>query len=763
MNFKNAAAIENLVWQMRLADWPRARNRALINATADGVPPYTAEEVTQNNINFNVNFLELTKITHDARRQFYTGMVSPDPRFTVNVDYGPIYRKQAWSSIITKKLNKLIRGSNQYTQTLRSVFALNVLHGIGPSYWDGPHMWRPKPLGVEDVLIPSGTYLEMDNLPFFAIYRQFTGNELRKMTNGPMVDPGWNMPLVNQAIKWVDQQASALLGQTWPEVWSPDKWEQREKEDSGLYSSDKCPTIDCFDFYWWSDEKKNAGWKRRIVLDAWGSPGMGGAGGVAYQSNRKFEHGKGEFLYTSKDRNYAEKLEQIVHFQFADASSVAPFRYHSVRSLGFLLYSVCQLQNRLRCKFTEGAFESMMQYLRSSNPDDAERALSVNLIDKRVLPQGIEFVKEGDRWSIPQALVESVLQLNRQSMADNSGSFTQDFDFAEESTRDETATRTMAKVNSTAAMVGAMLQQAYDQQHSAYLEICRRFCMPNSRDKDVREFRVSVLDEGVPPEALEFQRWDIQLQRVIGGGNKQMQSGMMNQAMAVYDKLNPEAQQKVLRMWLSINLDDYALAQDLVPDQKHVSDSVHDAQQSVGTIMSGAQVSPKPGLNNIEIIETWLHGLASIMDGIEKEGGTTTEDEYRGLVNFEQHIAARIQLLAQDKTMKQKVKQYGDDLGNLANLIKAYGQRLAEAKQQQNGQAQQDPKDLAKAQATMQMAQVKNQLAQQKFTQKSAQDSIKFEQKVKQSATEHRAKVAAIDLTAASDIKRNGKKSPFKE
>jgi len=40
-----------------------------------------------------------------------------------------------------------------------------------------------------------------------------------------------------------------------------------------------------------------------------------------------------------------------VAFQFADLSAVAPFRYHSVRSLGWLLYAVINLQNRLRCKF----------------------------------------------------------------------------------------------------------------------------------------------------------------------------------------------------------------------------------------------------------------------------------------------------------------------------------------------------------------------------------------------------------------------------
>lgn len=757
LTFKKATTVENLVFELRLADFPRAVNRAKINDTFNGLPPYTAEEVSQNNITFNVNFLEPTTIAHNARRQFYTGLLAPDPLFTVDVDYGPVYRRREWGNRITKELGKIIRESLRYRECQRSVFALDTLHGIGPSTWEDKQGWTTRALGVEDVLIPSGTYLDMTNLPFFSVYRQYTGMELLKKISGPNVDPAWNQSLADQAIRWVDDEAVKLMGSSWPEVWSPEKWSERMKEDSGLYSSDKCPTIDCFDFYYWSDEKKNSGWRRRIVLDAWGTPGMGGAGVISYK--RKFEHGKGEFLYDSGDRKYADTLGQIIHFQFADGSSVAPFRYHSVRSLGFLLYAVCNLQNRFRCKFSESAWEAMMQYLRSNNPEDAERALAINLVDKRVIPQGVEFVREEERWKVDAGLVEAILQLNRQTMSDNSSSFTQDFDWAEESKKDETATRTMAKVNSTAALVGAMLQQAYDYQSYQYREICRRFCIKNSSDPDVKKFRVRCLKEGVPEEALNVEMWNIQPQKVIGSGNKTVQVGMMNQVMSQYDRLNPEAQQECLRLWLAVNTDDYDLAQRWVPDQPHISDTVHDAQVSVGTIMAGGTVAPKPGFNVVETIETWLHAMAQIAAKVEQNGGMATPEELAGLQNFGQHIAQRIQQLAMDKTQKQKVKIYSDDLGKLMNLVKAYAQRLAESKQQQNGNGQMDPKDAAKVQATMLTAQTKAQIAQQKHAQSTAQKQIAFEQKVRQQSIEHKQKLAATDLQAASAIHRNRMKS----
>ena len=94
MNFTRADIVEQVVWQMRLADYPRATNRALINDLANGVPPYTQQEVAQNNISTNVNFLELTRISHDARRQFYNAFSVPFPFFDVGIDIDPKHRKQ---------------------------------------------------------------------------------------------------------------------------------------------------------------------------------------------------------------------------------------------------------------------------------------------------------------------------------------------------------------------------------------------------------------------------------------------------------------------------------------------------------------------------------------------------------------------------------------------------------------------------------------------------------------------------------------------
>ena len=75
------------------------------------------------------------------------------------------------------------------------------------------------PVEVGDILIPSGTLLTFTNLPFFAVYRAYTAAELHRLTRGPKRDPGWNMPVVEKAIKWAEEETSIITGMPRVEGW----------------------------------------------------------------------------------------------------------------------------------------------------------------------------------------------------------------------------------------------------------------------------------------------------------------------------------------------------------------------------------------------------------------------------------------------------------------------------------------------------------------------------------------------------------------
>lgn len=766
--YSKAYDIETECWNLKNADQIRGQNRALIAGLFNGNPPFSEKEAQDSGIKTNVNFLEPAKIAHDARRQFSNAFLKPGNFFNVKVDFGPVHKREFINNKITSAINKQLKKSLHYRETLRNVFAQLVLHGIGPATWDSRNKWVPSMQAMSDVLVPSRTLLTMENLNKFAIFRRYTAEQLYRLTHGPRVDKAWKMPVVNRAIKWAKEQSmmnSIGLGTDADSMLTPERIEEDFKENGGSYSSDMVPTINCWDFYFLDDTGDETGWKRRVVLDS-------AEIGQASSSSKNVIEGRGEFLYDSGERIFADKLNEIIHFQFADGSSEAPFRYHSVRSLGFLLYSVCHLQNRLRCRFNDALFESLLQYFRVSNPDDSEIAVKMALMDKGIIGDGVQFIGQNERWQVPMNLVQMGMALNRQSMEESSVSFTQDYDFARDQ-RDKTATEVTAEVTSSSALVAAMLQEAYGYQEFQYQEIARRFCMKENQDPDVIRFRKLCLSDDVPSEALDVERWDISAERVIGAGNKQLELGQVNLLMQDYNRYGPDAQRMILRKKTMAATDDPALTDVLVPfSENKVSNARHDAQLAAGTLMLGLPVDLKQDINHIDYVEALIADMAIMVKGIEQSGGTTTREKIIGLNNMANHVAQHIQIISQDENEKQRVRQYGNDLGNLMNNVKAYAQRLAEQEQAQ-GQGQ-DPEVQAKQQALIIQAQTKAQIAEQNAQQKLQQKQISFTQKTEQSQEKHQLEMAkqirqtqvqeaATDIKTSAQIGRETAKAKVKQ
>jgi len=284
--------------------------------------------------------------------------------------------------------------------------------------------------------------------------------------------------------------------------------------------------------------------------------------------------------------------------------------------------------------------------------------------------------------------------------------------------------------------------------------------MKNSPDPDAKRFRVACLSRGVPEEALEAARMNVQPVRVVGSGNKMMQVAMADKLMAIRGLLDPEGQKLVERIYILANSDDPSLAQQLVPDEPGISKSVHDAQASLGTLLAGLPVTPEEGMNHAEYIEVWLHGMATVISRIEQTSNMGTPQDIVGLNNIGKHIQEHIQMLSQDPEAKEKVREYSDDLNQLMNVVKGFQQRLAESQQQgaqnqANGEAAAEAaKSQAQIQAIQSNAQVKNQIASESHAQKTAQRSLEFQQKMKQQAAEHKQQIAKTDIETAANIRR---------
>lgn len=785
MSFTDPKKIWTTVRALIDADLPRAQNRARINSVFNGDAPYTEGEADANHISTNVNFLEGTQLIQRARSQFSNAFLKSENFFTVSLDFGPREKRSQWGKIITRNLNKIMKRSQRYYHVQESKFAGVVLHGVGPCLWFRDRDWCPRAMGIEDVLVPSKTTTDLDNLDHFAIHQTFTAAQLIRQTMGKGVDPGWNMKLVRQALaKMTKVQEMGMTN--YDDNWLfPEKAVEDWKSNSTYWASDAVPVLHAYDVYYLdtSDSKKDPVWRRKIVIDE-----MSNTLGLETATDSS-----AGLLYDGKNKSLGTDISQILHVQFADGSVVPPFRYHSVRSLGYQLYAVCHLSNRLNCKLNDAIFESMLWYFRNASVGDEEKLEKIDLHHLGIIPQGLSWVQPNERHQVDYNLVSAGLQLNRQKMQEHASTYIRDTDSAGK--EPETATAVMARVTTSSALISSMLNRAYTYQTYEYREDLRRFCVLSH--PDCKTFREKCEAEGVPKEA--WSRWkdmDVMPERTLGSGNKMLAVAQADRLMAVRPALDPDAQRRVLHMYVEENSEDPLLANELVP----LEGPENTIGESFATLAWGTLIDAKPvvvprGISRVDYVSTLIAFLAQDIQRINADGGTPDMERIRGLANVVSHLGEQVQILAEDEGLNQQVKAFSDILGKAQNELKGYAQRLQEAMEAE-AENQMDPVTMAKIQGEIAItqakldamnatAQTKQQIAQGKFVadqqRKNAQlagneqrkniqlagdqtrQGSRLQSDLIQQSVETRADIEALDAKTAATVAAKNEKNGSEE
>jgi hypothetical protein len=709
---------------------PRMHNQAVLNLLFNGGPPWTAAEAEADHHHTNVNFLEGTQKLHEARSQATNALKSPDQYFTVKIEDGNPHQRRQWGNTITYEINRMMKLSSDYSNVIDSIVANMILTGTGVCGWADRDAWCPTPRRYEDVMIPDETYTNLSNLTHFAFRTRLTICDLAEVISGTHVDPGWDKEQVKLAIKNLKERGEGTDQTNYFD--DPGKLVEDWKQNSIYYLSDAVPVLHCFDFYYYEPSKKpgeDGKWCRRMIVDS---------------STNSFPNFKVDsFLYSNDKLSYGdEKLPtQIMHSQIADGAAVAPFRWHSVRSLGYLLYSICQLQNRFRSRVMDSAWESTNWYFRDVTDGDREVIQKVDLRHLGVIPNGLKWVLPTERHQIDFDLVSGVMAMNRQLMSEHGTSYTQGLDNG--SKKERTAYEVATLSHDANRLITAMLTRIYENQIPQYREIGRRFC--KTSHPDCVEFRKRCKAKGVPDEVLDVKLWTITPEKVLGGGNKMIQMAQAGQLMAQYDKLSPRGQQVALHIFVETITSDAALAQELAPlDMEEPSTSTEKASLAWGTLIDAKPVVITGDVNRIEFVEELLQLLAIEFTQIDQSGKPPDMKRLGGIANVIQTLGQVIQTLMGDESNGPRVKMYAEAIGNAQNKLKEYAKMIV-AESQQNG-SQVDPAIMGEIQAKQIKAESDAQINEAKAMQKIRHTDMKFEQRQRQDA----AKTAAdIQATAA--------------
>ncbi len=726
MRISDPSKVAKIVGKLKEDDAAqRASNRAAINNLFNGVSPYTEREAEENNIFTNVQPLIAPRIAHEARRQLAQSALRGERFFTVTIDTKDKEKRDIVSMVVTKRINRILRDSMRYYEVLRGADANVVLHGRGPSMWDDPFAWCPRLLSVEDLKVPSNTLIDFSNLQYFAVYQEATAAELMRYVTRKRVDPGWNVPAVKRLVA---ELASRDLGSDQAAgIEFPEKLAEDFKQNGLYYASDIIPSAKLWWFYQLTDDEDEPRWELCIIED----------------QVDKIEKSEPTFLYKQKS-HFATSIDQILHVQYADGGNVAPFKYHSVRGLGYLLYPVLNMTNRLFCRFMDSIFEACNQLFRNVGEEDREKLAYVMLANMSVLPRGVEYVPATERYTVNHNLVNAGLAMLRQFINENSASFVAEPDTG--TAKAMTATQVMAQVQQAGVLLNSMVQMQAVYRTQQYREICRRFALPGSTDQDVRSFQEEMRKQGVWDEISDFERWTVVPERAIGGGNKMLelsQTAELVKAIALYP---PESQRIILRDFTLAQTDDPDKTAMLVPDEpKPPSDTDVFASLAFGSLCQAVPVMVPKGINHLQYAQSLTVLLAARVRQLAQTGSVPAPETLLGLSNVIQHIMTVLNQIAGDETKKSVITQ-------IMQALQQVGQTIAAMSQQQGPQM--SPEDQAKVQAILAQAQAKAQAQQMAAQQRMQQRQQAHEQKLAAEQLKTQAEIEAKDYLTAAQIEQ---------
>lgn len=696
--------LQSIIYRMLQVGEVRANNRARINQVFNGDPPETYEEARANHSHTNTNFLRGTIQIHRARQQAINALTGPSNFFTCKLDTGPQIKRQEWADIVGKEANKIMKRSRLYDNTLLSSIGQTVLHGIGPSTWMDCDEWWPTARGIDEVFVPSNTLLSLTNVTYFAIKITFTIVELLRYIDGKHTDPGWNRDMILKAIKALKERKAENQGSAGYDAYRyPEKWEEDFKEHSIYLGSDAVPVLHCYDFYFFDAEAEKKAWKRRIIVDRW----YDGYAGLDLSD---------KFLYSS-EKSYGEDIAEILHAQIADGCVVHPGRWWTVRSLGYLLYRVAHLDNRLQSRFFDAVFESTKTYFHNVQEGDRERIEKIDLQDHGIIPAGLSWVPANERMSINYPLLEGALTMLQNSIQENSSSYTQNVTSGSAS-KEKTATEVLTQAHEAQQLLSTMLGQIYKCQIPQYREIMRRFFTTNH--PDCRTFRARCQSQGVDKAVFDIEAWELIPEKAMGSGNRVIQLAEARALLEIRPNLAPRSQVLVDHIYVESVTADPGMARELVPlESPEPSTTQEKATLAWATLLDNKPVIMTGDVNRQEFVQTMMALLEKEFED-QAQGDKPDERRIIGLGNIITTVEGVVQSLASDESQLENVKMYLSQLGQMRNLLKAAAQQLVESQDstQPNG-------DLA---AKLITAQNDADIAQKDADQKRHNKQLQFEQ-----------------------------------
>jgi hypothetical protein len=724
---RDANSAFTICWNLRLDNAGRERKWGRIYKCYKGFPPTDYSQVASRQLSgmSNVPFRQMKFIVDNQKSSFVDMVMERNTAANITTKLGNPTEKKDWSDLISIGFDRMLRSWNSYNYNVELDVEEMTLYGKGFEIAEDRDGWPTKSFHNSNVLIPDKTFADLTNLGEICIKRSYTPLEFWLKITGGEEDPekarqyatdmGWNF--------WACVDALRMFTTNYRNTYTNTEWLRDVASGNLNLSRLYTLRIEIYELY---IMEFNGSISKMLLLQNYGGLVLG------YKENGRKDLTEEEyrdqtgFLYYRKD--WVEKdgdgwADIIAPMCDSTGSGI----WHEIQGLAESVFIQCRAYDIHMNRAFDAMDWSTRLMLKGGTAEATKKLKQMEWQPWMILPQDVEPAQVS--LSVPLAELFAGMQYYQADMYRGIGAY----NIGQTTKGGKQRTKGEAELDAaeSAKLQGTQIRRFNDNQTRWLRMLYKRMSntTKGGNGYKLKEQFVEFMDEnGVPKEAWKWENIEnLESNMLAGSGSPSYKlmaaqqtvslTGMtpMNegQANAITDAIAAlNGRQNVNRYFQKtkvdipdergiISMENIGMTDPkgnpanfmVYPDQNHVEHFKGHIQDAMVSMQEAQQVMQSMGANP---------KANQAQGSVDDEAFELLRDLYACLLRFKgPHMVAHLGFIEKDPSKKAMAKEFAQQMQQLQRGVDELGSQVAQmgqAKQQQQGQGQQDP-DTIKLQA----------------------------------------------------------------
>jgi hypothetical protein len=720
---RDANSAFTICWNLRLDNAGRERKWGRIYKCYKGFPPTDYSQVASRQLSgmSNVPFRQMKFIVDNQKSSFVDMVMERNTAANITTKLGNPTEKKDWSDLISIGFDRMLRSWNSYNYNVELDVEEMTLFGKGFEIAEDRDGWPTKSFHNSNVLIPDKTYADLTNLGEICIKRSYTPLEFWLKITGGEEDPekarayatdmGWNF--------WACVDALRMFTTNYRNTYTNTEWLRDVASGNLNLSRLYTLRIELYELY---IMEFNGSISKMLLLQNYGGLVLG------YKENGRKDLTEDEyrdqtgFLYYRKD--WVEKdgdgwADIIAPMCDSTGSGI----WHEIQGLAESVFIQCRAYDIHMNRAFDAMDWSTRLMLKGGTAESTKKLKQMEWQPWMILPQDVEPAQVS--LSVPLNELFAGMQYYQADMYRGIGAY----NIGQTTKGGKQRTKGEAELDAaeSAKLQGTQIRRFNDNQTRWLRMLYKRMSntTKGGNGYKLKEQFVEFMDEnGVPKEAWKWENIEnLESNMLAGSGSPSYKlmaaqqtvslTGMIpmneGQANAITDAIAAlNGRQNVNRYFQKtkvdipdergiISMENIGMTDPkgnpanfmVYPDQNHVEHFKGHIQDAMVSMQEAQQVMQSIGANP---------NANQAQGSVDDEAFELLRDLYACLMRFKgPHMVAHLGFIQKDPSKKAMAKEFAQQMQQLQRGVDELGSQVAQmgqAKQQQQGQGQQDPETL---------------------------------------------------------------------